>query len=140
MNANQTVVVDFLREAMEKEHRARIPKPPTRLQKQAPASLHLDQLSSVAMTSGSGNTSSNAILPLLSPLPLSPQPFPETEGNRKSANGNAVDGGSGDQRSVGFAAPGPGGWQHPAVPATFADPSTLFTFFQSQCIVTSNTP
>lgn len=138
MNANQTVVVDFLRAAMEKEHKARLPKPPTRLQKQAPASLHLDQLSSASMSSGSADTSSKAILPLLSPLPLSPQPLPETEGNRISANGNAVDGGGGDQRGICFAAPG--GWQHPAVATTFPDPSTLFSFFQSQCAVTSNTP
>ncbi|XP_038902307.1 uncharacterized protein LOC120088941 [Benincasa hispida] len=140
MNANQTVVLDFLRGSMENEHKARLPKPPTRLQKQAPASLHLDQLSSVSMSSGSADTCSKAILPLLSPLPLSPQPLPEIDGNRISANGNAADGGggNGDQRGIGFAAPG--GWQHPAVAATFPDPSTLFTFFQSQCIVTSNTP
>lgn len=138
MNANQTFVVDFPRAAMEKEHKSRLPKPPTRLQKQAPASLHLDQLTSVSMSSGSADISSKAVLPLLSPLPSSPQPFPETEGNRRAANGNTVDGGYGDQRGICFAPPG--GWQHPAVATTFADPSTLFTFFQSQCIVNSKTP
>ncbi|KAA0061869.1 uncharacterized protein E5676_scaffold571G00270 [Cucumis melo var. makuwa] len=125
---------------MENELKPRLPKPPTRLQKQAPASLHLDQLSSVSMSSASNDTYSKAILPLLSPLPLSPQPLPEIDGNRISATGNAVEGGggNGDQRGIGFVAPG--GWQHPAVAATFPDPSTLFTFFQSQCIVSSNTP
>lgn len=143
MNANQSAVIDFLRASMEKEHKAksRIPKPPTRLQKQAPASLHLDQVSSTSMAPGGAETSSKAILPLLSPLPLSPQPWPETEENNtnrvSAANENAVDGG-GDQRGICFAAPG--GWQHPAVAAAFPDPSTLFTFFQSQCMVTSNTP
>ncbi|XP_022148421.1 uncharacterized protein LOC111017071 [Momordica charantia] len=103
MNANQSAVIDFLRASMEKEHKAksRIPKPPTRLQKQAPASLHLDQVSSTSMAPGGAETSSKAILPLLSPLPLSPQPWPETEENNtnrvSAANENAVDGG-GDQR------------------------------------------
>ncbi|XP_023512816.1 uncharacterized protein LOC111777440 [Cucurbita pepo subsp. pepo] len=139
MNANQSAVVDFLRAAMDNERGGRIPKPPTRLQKQAPAGLYLDQLSSVSMSSVGTEISSKTVLPLLSPLPSSPQPFSETEGNRMLTNGNGADsGGNGDQRGIVFASPG--GWQHPAVAATYADPSTLFTFFQSKCIITSNTP
>lgn len=105
-------------------------KPPTRLQKKAPASLKFDQVSTSA-ANDSFNGTPKAI-PLLSPLVLSPQPLPETSEKRRF--GCAEDKHHGeDKRSEAVPLP-EDGWQHPAV-ATFADPSSLFTFFQSQCMI-----
>ncbi|KAE8687239.1 hypothetical protein F3Y22_tig00111022pilonHSYRG00323 [Hibiscus syriacus] len=53
--------------------KTKVGKPPTRLQKHAPEFLKLDQMkASVAMTGPS------EAIPLLTPLALSPIPFPDT--------------------------------------------------------------
>ncbi|XP_015874007.1 uncharacterized protein LOC107411018 [Ziziphus jujuba] len=106
-------------------------KPPTRLQKKAPASLKLDQVPTSA-ANDSFNETSKAI-PLLSPLVLSPQPLPEMLEKRRfgcAADQHDVE----DKRSEAVPLPADG-WQHPAVPTTFTDPSSLFAFFQSQCVI-----
>lgn len=104
-------------------------KPPTRLQKQAPASLNIDHVSLA-----SANETPKAI-PLLSPLILSPQPLLETtEKQRFVCFDDDQEHDIDHTKSIAAAAAGGGGWQHPAVP-TFTDPSTLLTFFQSQCMI-----
>lgn len=104
-------------------------KPPSRLQKQAPACLNLDHVS-VALT----NEIPKAI-PLLSPLILSPQPLLETtEKHTRCYDDQQQQHNVDHNNSIANAAAAGGGWQHPAVP-TFTDPSTLFTFFQSQCMI-----
>ncbi|KAF3443475.1 hypothetical protein FNV43_RR05099 [Rhamnella rubrinervis] len=104
-------------------------KPPTRLQKQAPASLNLDHVSVT-----STNETPKAI-PLLSPLILSAQPplLETTEKQRFMYFDDDQLHNIDHNKSIAAAASG-GGWQHPAVP-TFTDPSTLLTFFQSQCMI-----
>lgn len=131
-------------------------KPPTRLQKQAPACLNLDQvaMAAAAATSGPNNATDLKAIPLLSPLVLSPQPLSAgaAEKRRSLAFGEDRQDNIGhddcNKRVEGEApaaaaaasppAPPPnnvdGGWQHPAVP-TFTDPSTLLTKFQSQCMI-----
>lgn len=103
-----------------KDKEARLP---TRLQKQAPASLHLDQMTSNAPTNPFSDTP-NAI-PLLSPVvirsPASMSEKMETDGDHGTKS--PFQGGA--------------GWQHPAV-SSFADPSSLFTVFQSQCMITNH--
>lgn len=129
-------------------------KPPTRLQKQAPASLNLDQVAmaaAAAATSCPNNETDLKAIPLLSPLVLSPQPLSAgaAEKRRRLAFGEDRQDNIGhddcNERVEGEApaaasppAPPPnnvdGGWQHPAVP-TFTDPSTLLNKFQSQCMI-----
>lgn len=101
---------------------------PTRLQKHAPASLRLDQLTSTAATIPFLDASK--AIPLLSPVVIeSPTPMPETM---------EKDGNQGTSRSSSTAPEplfqGAAGWQHPAVSA-FVDPSSLLTVFQSQCMI-----
>lgn len=118
----------------QKEAKAKVGKAPTRLQKHAPASLQLDKIAvaaaSVATTtdpfSASGETPK--AIPLLSPLVLSPEPFPETVENRLLESGN------GERRSLDSPA---GGWKHPAV-AAFTEPPNLLTLLQSQCVLVDN--
>lgn len=116
---------------------ARLPKgkPPTRLQKRAPAALQLDDISSSNQIQSASSIitktesfSRNAI-PLLSPLILSPSPLlppqPEIESIIVSCNNNQV-------QAVNTTG-APAGWQHPAVTGTLPEASNLFALFQSQC-------
>ncbi|EXC10714.1 hypothetical protein L484_025298 [Morus notabilis] len=119
------------------ESKAKAGKPPTRLQAQAPASLRLDQMTFSAPAPANvlpaGDTS--RAIPLLSPLVLSPQLLQDStekltcghdQSNEHQEEGTADktnNGGSGES-----------GWQHQEA-ATFADPSSLFSFFQSQCMI-----
>nr|GEX24621.1 hypothetical protein [Tanacetum cinerariifolium]GEX69610.1 hypothetical protein [Tanacetum cinerariifolium] len=110
-------------------------KPPTRLQKQAPGSLQLDE------TSNEPLGFSKEVIPLLSPLVLSPAAVPtysfSTPGNNnheiKMNHGAAfgimpqvqqrIDGGTTSDSS----------WQHPAMAGT--NTSSLHTYFNSQCTI-----
>lgn len=65
--------------------RTKVGKPPTRLQKHAPASLQLDQVTNPYASSSSGNFS---IIPLLSPLIESPKPLAEGEELKLDKTGN----------------------------------------------------
>lgn len=117
----------------QKEAKAKVGKPPTRLQKQAPASLQLDKVAPAVDPSAVSSETPKAI-PFLSPLELSPQPLPETVEKR-----SGPESGSGDQKDNGEEeksdqVSSPGGWQHPAAPA-LADSPTLCTSFQSQCLL-----
>ncbi|KAF5446868.1 hypothetical protein F2P56_032465 [Juglans regia] len=111
----------------QKEGKAKVGKPPTRLQKQAPASLQLDKVAVYGETSKA--------IPFLSPLILSPQPLPETLEIRSGKSGSNEEEDNGAKRSK--ALPPGGGWQHPAVPV-FTEPEALFTCFQSQCLLVDN--
>ncbi|GAV78304.1 hypothetical protein CFOL_v3_21772 [Cephalotus follicularis] len=108
-------------------------KPPTRLQKHAPASLQLDQVG-VSRNADpyalSAETRLTAI-PLLSPLIVSPRQETETEEFRFPTCSKSSDT-SGDEKKCTFAETG--GWQHPAV-AGCTEPSSLFAFFQSKCLL-----
>ncbi|XP_052202289.1 uncharacterized protein LOC127808024 [Diospyros lotus] len=118
-------------------------KPPTRLQKQAPAALQLDQIANAAFDAAA---SRSCPIPLLSPLILSPQQPAEGEADDEkrlmfmaSVNGNdgpGIGGGGNNNNSNLIPTPkfGGMGWQHPAVEA-MPDPSELFNFFQSQCVL-----
>ncbi|KAJ7947604.1 Major viral transcription factor [Quillaja saponaria] len=103
-------------------------KPPTRLQKQAPASLQLDQAAGTTPANPYyPSPESSRAIPLLSPLILSPQPLPgiSVKENRLPGNGNNE--GQGNSSAMQGTR-----WQHPAV-APFTEPSSLFSFFQAQC-------
>ncbi|GKV32943.1 hypothetical protein SLEP1_g41506 [Rubroshorea leprosula] len=99
-------------------------KPPTRLQKQAPASLQVDR---VARTSFGP---SDAVIPLLSPLTVSPKPLePEEYGFPTRAdkdNGAAV-------MTMVVA----GGWQHPALTG-YMENSAFLNLFQSKCVLVND--
>ena len=104
--------------------------PPTRLQKKAPASLKLDYVATTASCTNnpfSSNETPKAI-PLLSPLILSPQSLPEmSEKQRFRCSNNQQDD---DGKNEADSSRG----QHTAVPM-FTNPSTLYTFFRSQCMI-----
>lgn len=107
----------------------------TRLQKRAPASLELDKIYNGFPNNPfapSSNESSNAI-PLLSPLVLSPQPLLETKEVRMSENNV-----QGSCCSSSSSMPTTTGWQHPAMDPPFPDPSSLFSFFQKQCVIVNH--
>lgn len=115
--------------------KAKLGKPPTRLQNHAPACLQLDMVEGSAPTNPfcpSPSSETSKAIPLLSPLVLSPQPLPEIVEKRLCESHHA----NNEQNNVGErnSTSPQGGWQHPAV-ATFTEPSTLFAFFQSQCML-----
>ncbi|XP_009375968.1 uncharacterized protein LOC103964726 [Pyrus x bretschneideri] len=108
-------------------------KAPTRLQQRAPVSLQLDQIASTASTNTLYEDASMTI-PLLSPVVI-PSPNPVAVVIEKGGDQNV-------RSSIAPPFPAAGGWQHPAAggwhhPALspFVDPSTLFTVFQTQCMI-----
>ncbi|KAL7247399.1 hypothetical protein ACSBR2_002335 [Camellia fascicularis] len=114
-------------------------KPPTRLQKKAPAALQLDQMT--AINAGSNNDGSRSAIPLLSPLILSPLPV-QLEGEDKkqllkSIKNDGHDGEKGnDNNDNNTSAPTPPSQTNGNV----EDPSSLFTFFQPQCVLVNHGP
>ncbi|KAH7550001.1 hypothetical protein ACOSP7_024934 [Xanthoceras sorbifolium] len=121
--------------------RTKLGKPPTRLQKHAPSTLQLDHFSGggggnpfVVSSSGNNTSSSSSlpVIPLLSPLVVSPRPLPEAEEFKFPKCGNDEIGGS----DKGGATAG-GGWQHPAA-AGYTDPTTFLTYFQSKCVLVND--
>merc|ERR1712071_167511 len=120
----------------ETQAKAKEGKPPTRLQKRAPAFLQLDQAASNINNNPFSPCSDIAeAIPLLSPLVLSPQPLPEIIEKRLLGRSATLNNDDNDNVNRSGATSPPGGWQHPAVPATFTEPSTMFTLFQSQCLL-----
>ncbi|KAL6967585.1 hypothetical protein U1Q18_033393 [Sarracenia purpurea var. burkii] len=118
-------------------------KPPTRLQKQAPAALHLDQfavsgnIDNSNYPSSSTETFSRCAIPLLSPLVVSPIPSKERE--RKQSTAIAGSGCGDDESSQGsdgstITPTQSSGWQHPAAEA-LPDASSLVNLFQSQFLL-----
>ncbi|KAF5751427.1 hypothetical protein HS088_TW02G00441 [Tripterygium wilfordii] len=116
----------FQRQVIKAKNKARVEKPPTRLQRQAPATLHLDHV-----TTTINSFLAPTAIPLLSPLVVSPPPLPEQEEFIFPANG---DSGKTTHENVGAPLTMGGGWQHPAV-AGYMEPSAIFAFFQSQCVL-----
>ncbi|OVA17805.1 hypothetical protein BVC80_1835g193 [Macleaya cordata] len=137
-------------------------KPPSRLQKQSPATLQLDPTSSFVVSSGANNNHlfsscsspgndtpySNCPIPLLSPLVLTPPPLPLPNDDpqvvvvvvEEGSHHDEPRKGSNDQTgSESINAPSPSsnaGWEHPAAPASaFIEPSSLISFLQSQCVL-----
>ncbi|CAL5353043.1 hypothetical protein ACSBR2_032748 [Camellia fascicularis] len=107
----------------------------TRLQKCAPPALRLDQITTNASNNYPSSNESNAI-PLLSPLILSPLTMQEEEGEEKLFMESNDEKESNTNNNLTFTVPQQSfnGWQHPAVEA-LPDASSLFTFFQSQCVL-----
>ncbi|KAL9334135.1 hypothetical protein Peur_074274 [Populus x canadensis] len=91
----------------------KVGKPSTRLQKQAPRALDLDQLSTPLLPASQASPPPTPI-PLLSPLSVSPPPLEDDVHDAYS------------EARV---------WQHPAVASGYIEPSSLFTFFQSKCLL-----
>uniref|UniRef100_A0A0D9VSF0 Uncharacterized protein n=1 Tax=Leersia perrieri TaxID=77586 RepID=A0A0D9VSF0_9ORYZ len=126
-------------------------RPPSRLQKHAPATLRLEPPPSPTPTGAwaDGRTT----IPLLSPLVVTPAAAweavdlqaglnPRREGVMQAGGGGG--GGSHPEARSGAAravddAPcvggGGGGWRHPALPTPVAEPASLVPFFQSQCVL-----
>ncbi|XP_040378560.1 uncharacterized protein LOC121053948 [Oryza brachyantha] len=129
-------------------------RPPSRLQKHAPATLRLEPPAAPSPTGawGDGRTP----IPLLSPLVVSPSVAweaadqqagaPRREGGLQLQQQQQGREGSGAARAHGCSngdrqaddaakAPAPcgGGWRHPALPTPVAEPASLLPFFQSQC-------
>lgn len=119
------------RNVCQKEAKPKGGKPPTRLQKHAPASLQLDKVAPAVDPSAVSGETPKAI-PFLSPLVLSPQPLPETVEKRSGESGSDDQKDNGEEEKS--EALSPGGWQHPAAPA-LADPAALCTSFQSKCLL-----
>ena len=136
-------------------------RPPSRLQKQAPASLQLEQGAAGAGPGAGAWGDGRAAIPLLSPLVTSPA-MPVWEADRSGAGrreggGEQADGwNGGEQQQRGAArhggggerqahdasprssAPAPaagGGWRHPALTTPVAEPASLVPLFKSQCAV-----
>ncbi|CAL5334094.1 unnamed protein product [Camellia sinensis] len=114
-------------------------KPPTRLQQKAPAALQLDQMT--AINAGSNNDGSRSAIPLLSPLILSPLPVQlEREDKKqllKSIENDDHDGEKGDDNNnYDTSAP----TQPSQTNGNVEDPSSLFTFFQPQCVLVNLGP
>lgn len=116
-------------------------KPPSRLQKQAPPILQLDLVPIPASTNpfSTSNEANDKAIPLLSPLILSPEPFLEATERRASESGNEQIGGD-DEKDVIDTTPNspPEGRKQPVVSNAFPDASSLFTFFQSQCMIVNH--
>ncbi|XVE79538.1 hypothetical protein DITRI_Ditri14bG0066600 [Diplodiscus trichospermus] len=116
--------------------KTKVGKPPTRLQKHAPASLQLDQMKAEAARScpfgPSNGTSDGPIpIPLLTPLALSPIPFPETEEfvfpiDDKKAT-----------KSAPTSATALFGWKSPAGTG-YVEASPLFSLFQNKCVLVND--
>lgn len=104
--------------------RTKVGKPPTRLQKHAPASLQLDQVTNPYASSSSGNFS---IIPLLSPLIESPKPLAEGEELKLDKTGNNEMKCSCDETKNG---------EERTVPVP--EPSTLFSLLQSKCVTVND--
>ncbi|KDP42212.1 hypothetical protein JCGZ_02942 [Jatropha curcas] len=113
-------------------------KPPTRLQKKAPASLLLDN-------NGNNNILKEKMspltpIPLLSPLIISPPPSPQQgEEFRFPVITGDIDNGNQDKKTANCV---PREWQHPATVAGggggYMEQSSLFTTFQSKCVLVNN--
>ncbi|KAJ1297784.1 hypothetical protein BS78_01G403700 [Paspalum vaginatum] len=132
-------------------------RPPSRLQKHAPASLQLEQGAAGAGTGAWGD--GRAPIPLLSPLVVSPTvPAWEAEGaaaRREGGGGDQAEGRSagelhqrgevrrgGGERQANDASTSPrpppapafgAGWRHPALPTPVAEPASLVPMFQTHC-------
>uniref|UniRef100_A0A0E0KBV4 Uncharacterized protein n=1 Tax=Oryza punctata TaxID=4537 RepID=A0A0E0KBV4_ORYPU len=133
----------------------KIKRPPSRLQKHAPATLRLEPPATPSPTGawGDGRTP----IPLLSPLVVSPSAAweaddqaaaaaaagaPRREGavqgaGREGSSGAARSPVCGGDRQADDAAKAPaacgGGWRHPALSTPVSEPASLVSFFQSQC-------
>lgn len=124
-------------------------RPPSRLQKHAPASLQLEQAAPGAGTGSAAWGDGRAPIPLLSPLVVSPT-VPVWEADqaaRREGGGEQAEGRSGGehqhQRRRGQAhdassprppAPAVGaGWRHPALSTPVAEPASLVPMFQTHC-------
>lgn len=123
----------------------KIQKPPTRLQKQAPSSLKLDQIITTANTypfvPSSMASSSLTPIPLLSPLflspPISPLPQEVEEFSFPVISTDDTNNSNKDNESASTNAAGV--WQHPAVDCGgYMEPSSLFVFFQSKCVIVNH--
>lgn len=118
---------------MASKTRTTLGKPPTRLQKHAPASLELNTSTTTnnnAIASSSSSPSSSlSVIPLLSPLVTSPKALPEAVIEEKIGNEKV-------EMNTGGGING-GGWQHPAA-AGFTDPACLFTAFQLKCLLVND--
>ncbi|KAI3507704.1 hypothetical protein L1887_22695 [Cichorium endivia] len=118
-------------------------KPPTRLQKQAPATLQCSETTNNGLWN-----SSKTVIPLLSPLVLSPAPLPDatvhhtrnsffTPNNNHDANMNhqtAIGIIPQVQQSIG-GSDSSSEWRHPAMAGPTTDTSSLNAYFQSQCVL-----
>ena len=114
--------------------KTKVGKPPTRLQKHAPASLQLDQMKAAAARSspfepsnGTSEAATPTPIPLLTPLALSPNPFPETEEFVFPI----------DDKKAATPAPTAFGWTNPAG-AGYVEASTLFAMFQNKCVLVND--
>ncbi|KAL4558203.1 hypothetical protein LXL04_036401 [Taraxacum kok-saghyz] len=119
-------------------------KPPTRLQKQAPATLQFSEV-----TNNEVWNSSRTVIPLLSPLVLSPDSLPDATGQTQNSflapnNNNNHEAKMNIEIAIGMNPEGGGGasgggarnsgWRHPAMAGPTADTSSLYAYFQSQLV------
>ncbi|KAI5576201.1 hypothetical protein BDE02_09G029100 [Populus trichocarpa] len=111
----------------------KVGKPPTRLQRQAPRALDLDQLSTPLLPASQASPPPTPI-PLLSPLSVSPPPLP-SEAEEFTFPVICGDNDKGREDDVHDASSEARVWQHPAVASGYIEPSSLFTFFQSKCLL-----
>lgn len=115
----------FLKQAVSKS-RAKVGKPPTRLQNHAPTNLKLDQVTNPYASASSGNV---PIIPLLSPLIESPKPVAEGDELMFCGSGNNEVKCSCDEKKNGGSVPGE---------RAVDDPSTLFSVFQSKFVIVND--
>ncbi|KAL3850644.1 hypothetical protein ACJIZ3_012526 [Penstemon smallii] len=106
-----------------KEHKKKSNKPPTRLQKRAPASLKLNTSNPNVKNDIASATHA---IPLLSPLVLSPVGDVGPDKEKELA--------SGETNGPLLNEPASGGWNHPAFGAMI-EPTKLGGLFQSKCML-----
>ncbi|XP_022729601.1 uncharacterized protein LOC111284844 [Durio zibethinus] len=111
-------------------------KPPTRLQKHAPASLKLDQMKAAAARISpfgpcTGNSEAATPIPLLTPLALSPNPFPGTEEFLFPIDDKEAATPASTPTPTAF------GWKQPAG-AGYVEASTFMALFQNKCVLVND--
>ncbi|OAY61178.1 uncharacterized protein LOC110610411 [Manihot esculenta] len=117
--------------------KTKVGKPPTRLQKKAPATLEVANYAKTYHLMLSKEASSPLTpIPLLSPLILSPPLSPQQAEEFMFPMISGGDKGKEEKRGAYCV---PGGWQHPAAPnGGYMEPSSLFTFFQYKCVLVNH--
>ncbi|KAJ7980814.1 Major viral transcription factor [Quillaja saponaria] len=118
------------------EKNGREAKAPTRLQKHAPASL---QLHTTYANPFIPSPESSSAIPLLSPLILSPHQLPELKLKEIRLPGNSGSNNEGQGNEDTSLSPSMQGteWRNPAEDP-FTEPSSLFSFFQTQCVIVNH--
>lgn len=113
-------------------------KSPTRLQSRAPAALSLDEITAPRNVLESYCLPSACVIPLLSPLLMSPQPFVEAGAGQGQGQLSVAVACANVDLKKGRVEQAPPDQSVAAIGP--AEPSNLFAFFRAQCSLVQPTP